>query len=196
MSIETIPAQKDRMRKLLYERRAAAARRDNGSAGAKLAEQVGNLLSDAVSDAVISAFLPIRTEIGTRSLIERLVADGATVVLPAVVGDNPDLVFRVWAPGDPLVKGAFDVEEPMPDSPSRDPQTLIIPLLAFDRAGYRLGYGGGYYDRAIERLSVGGPVRTIGVAYDGQEVVYVPREAHDQQLDVIVTPTRTIYPES
>ncbi|MGI9408161.1 MAG: 5-formyltetrahydrofolate cyclo-ligase, partial [Hyphomicrobiaceae bacterium] len=116
-------------------------------------------------------------------------------VLPTVLDDRPDLVFRRWKPGDPLATGAFGVEEPLPESPAIDPSTLIIPLLAFDRAGYRLGYGGGYYDRTIERLGKAGRITTIGVAYDEQEVIHVPREAHDQKLDAIATPSRVITPE-
>lgn len=196
MSSPSIPDQKDRLRKVLYTRRAAASKLDTGEAGALLADRIASFLGSSASVRTISAFLPIRTEIDTMPTIERLSGGGATVVLPTIVGDSPDLVFRTWGPGDPLAKGAFDVQEPLATAEERDPTTLIIPLLAFDRAGYRLGYGGGYYDRAIERLKKNGPVLAIGIAYDAQEVVHVPRESHDERLNAIVTPHRTFEFES
>ncbi len=196
MSQVSISVTKDRLRTLLYKRRAVLASQSGADAGRCLAERVVAEFGDTLSGMVVSAFLPIRTEIDTRPLIAALAAGGATVVLPTIVGDSPDLLFRTWAPGDSLSKGAFGVEEPLASSPERDPQTLVIPLLAFDRAGYRLGYGGGYYDRAIARLRVLHSIRTIGVAYDAQEVVHVPREAHDERLDAIVTPHRNLELES
>ncbi len=199
MTAASITDQKDRLRKLLYKRRAEAARGDSGSAGMALAARVTDELADrldgGLAGQIVSAFLPIRTEIDTRALIDRLVSAGATVVLPAIVENNPDLVFRVWVPGDPLSRGAFGVDEPLPSSAGQDPTALVIPLLAFDRAGYRLGYGGGYYDRAITRLRARHQIRAIGIAYDAQEVVHIPREPHDQKLDAIATPTRVIKPE-
>ena len=192
MSHVSIPENKDRLRTLLYKRRAVAAKHAGANAGAHLADHVLAMLAGSVDGRVISAFLPIRTEIDTRPLIAKFVAADATVVLPAIVGDSPDLVFRAWRPGEPLATGAFDVEEPLVGSPEHDPQILIIPLLAFDRAGYRLGYGGGYYDRVIARLRPNGQITTVGIAFDEQEVVHVPREIHDERLDAIVTPDRVL----
>lgn len=181
---------------MLYKRRAVTANAAGSIAGVDLAERVVAHLGAGAAGQTVSAFLPIRTEIDTRPLIAQLVESGALVALPTIIGDSPDLVFRQWAPGDSVAKGAFGVEEPLSSSPARDPAILVIPLLAFDRAGYRLGYGGGYYDRAIARLRTLHPIRTIGVAFDGQEVVHVPREGHDEQLDAIVTPSRVLQFES
>lgn len=192
------------MRTLVAARRAEAHRSTKASDGTQLADRAVGALCAAISpsdstqasdnlrDQIVSCFLPIRSEIDTRPLIAALNDAGARVVLPTVAGDDPDLVFRAWAPGEPLARGAFGVEEPTAAAPIVDPTIMIVPLLAFDRDGYRLGYGGGYYDRAIARLSADQPIPAIGVAYDAQEVVVVPREPHDRRLDAIVTPTHTI----
>jgi 5-formyltetrahydrofolate cyclo-ligase len=86
-----------------------------------------------------------------------------------------------------LVQGNFRVLTPPPEAPEVTPAVILAPLLAFDRAGYRLGYGGGFYDRTIARLRAAGKVLVIGVAYAAQEVPAVPRDATDQKLDWIVT---------
>ncbi|MEL7544438.1 MAG: 5-formyltetrahydrofolate cyclo-ligase [Pseudomonadota bacterium] len=186
---------KDALRREMFRRRAEASEAASREAPADLAQRVLAHLEAvgvAVAGWVTSAFLPIRTEIETRPTIAALHEAGLAIALPTIEGDDPDLVFRSYTPGDALVKGAFDVEEPMTAQPVVQPRTLLVPLLAFDAQGYRLGYGGGYYDRAIARLSQGGPVATVGLAYDAQEVDDVPREAHDLALDAIVTPTRTL----
>jgi len=199
MSQISLPEQKARLRNVMYLRRAKAAT-DAADSGAQLAarvmEHLNPLLEGASDGLTVSAFLPIRTEIDTLPVVTALADAGATVVLPTIEGDSPDLVFRAWAPGDALATGSFGVKEPMSDQPALDPSVLVIPLLAFDCEGYRLGYGGGYYDRAIARLRRDAPVATVGVAYDAQEVVHVPREGHDERLDAIVTPTRTLVMES
>lgn len=193
MSDLSLPEQKNRLRPLMYARRAELAHREGATAALELSRRVASWLAGASgSRRIVSAFLPIRTEIDTRPLITKLCAAGITVVLPTIVGDNPNLEFRAWQPGEPLAKGAFGVEEPLSEADVLDPTTLIVPLLAFDRDGYRLGYGGGYYDRAIDRLKAKHTVQAIGIAYDGQEVVHVPREGHDERLTAIITPERVI----
>jgi 5-formyltetrahydrofolate cyclo-ligase len=83
----------------------------------------------------------------------------------------------------------WGIVEPLPDKPAVDPDVLIVPLLAFDKRGYRLGYGGGFYDRTLARLRAVKPVITVGVAYDEQEVDVVPTDVYDQQLDWMLTPS-------
>ena len=93
---------------------------------------------------------------------------------------------------DALIEGPFGLSEPAATSPEVSPRALLVPLAAFDRRGHRIGYGAGYYDRAIARLSAIGPLFTIGVAFSVQEIERVPDEPHDRALDVIVTETETI----
>ncbi len=100
--------------------------------------------------------------------------------------------------GRELSKGRFGIAEPLPDWPIARPETLLVPLLAFDARGHRLGYGGGYYDRTIAALKAHGPLRTIGIAYAGQEVLSLPHDPHDQPLDAVLTENglRSFNPES
>ncbi|CAO4166832.1 5-formyltetrahydrofolate cyclo-ligase [Methylorubrum populi] len=136
---------------------------------------------------LVGVFWPIRSEIDPRPLMERLFARGQRVALPKVTKQG--LVFREWRAGEELVKGGFGLSEPRDDLPPVDPTALIVPLAAFDRAGQRIGYGAGYYDQAIERLSKNGPVLTIGIAFSVQEIDHVPAEPHDRPLDHLVTET-------
>ena len=156
------------------------------AAGAQVAaETIVNEIPELAEAPIVGAFWPIRSEIDPRPLIERLFARGQRVALPKVTGQG--LVFREWRAGEDLVKGGFGLSEPRDDLPPLDPTALIVPLAAFDRAGQRIGYGAGYYDQAIERLSRNGPVLTIGIAFSVQEIPEVPAEPHDRPLDHMVT---------
>lgn len=141
----------------------------------------------------ISAFWPLADELDTRPLIMALAARGHRIGLPVVTKKGQPLLFRLWAPGTELVQGNFRVMTPPPEAPEVVPSLLIVPLLAFDRAGYRLGYGGGLYDRTLQKLrGAGGDVLAVGVALSAQEVPAVPRDDTDQPLDWIVTEREAI----
>ncbi|QFU15464.1 5-formyltetrahydrofolate cyclo-ligase [Microvirga thermotolerans] len=133
----------------------------------------------------VGAYWPIRSEVDPRPLMEALVARGQDVALSQVV--HPHLSFRLWRPGDVLVKGGFGVQEPGPDAPEVFPAALLVPLLAFDRRGGRIGYGKGHFDRAIAALEGRHPILTVGLAYAVQEIGEVPVEPHDRLLDIVVT---------
>jgi 5-formyltetrahydrofolate cyclo-ligase len=135
----------------------------------------------------LSAFFPFRSEIDTRPLMVRLAGDGWTTCLPIIKGAGEPLIFRRWLPGEPLERGAMDIERPADSAPEVEPDVLIVPLLAFDRLGYRLGYGGGYYDRTLSKLRAKKRIIAIGVAYAAQEAESVPHAAHDQPLDYVMT---------
>ncbi len=135
----------------------------------------------------VSAFHPFESEIDTRVLLGRLAGEGWTTCLPIVLGKGLPLEFRRWLPGEPLVKGVLGIERPPETSPVVEPDILIIPLLAFDRQGFRLGYGGGFYDRTLEKLRVLNKFFAIGVGYSAQEVSDVPHGSHDQPLDYMMT---------
>jgi 5-formyltetrahydrofolate cyclo-ligase len=134
---------------------------------------------------VVAAYWPIRSEIDPRPLIAALRAAGAMIALPSLaVGVR--LVFRQWDDGDELVEGRFGTREPASLAPLRTPLRLIVPLLGFTRAGDRLGYGAGYYDRSLPALAREGAY-TVGLAFAAQEVEQLPREPHDWPLDAVLT---------
>jgi 5-formyltetrahydrofolate cyclo-ligase len=136
---------------------------------------------------VVSGFFPYKSEIDVRPLLGKLAAEGWTTCLPIVIAKNEPLMFRRWLPGEPTVPGVWDIPRPADDAPEVLPDVLLVPLMAFDRLGYRLGYGGGFYDRTLEKLRKRKTVTAIGVAYADQQVDSVPRGAHDQPLDFILT---------
>jgi 5-formyltetrahydrofolate cyclo-ligase len=178
------PALKAELRKQALARRDGLAPETRRAGGLRIAQSVMRIgpLSDA---AIVGAFWAIRSEVDPLPLIEMLFARGQRVALPKVTPDG--LVFREWRAGEALVPGSFGLSEPRDDLPPLDPTALIVPLAAFDRRGHRIGYGRGYYDQAIERLSRNGPVLTIGIAFSVQEVETVPSESHDQPLDHLIT---------
>jgi 5-formyltetrahydrofolate cyclo-ligase len=143
-------------------------------------------------DAAISGYWPLEGEFDPRPLMERLVERGHRVGLPVVIGRDRPLQFRDWRPGIALVPGPFRVPAPPPDAPLIEPQILLVPMLAFDREGYRLGYGGGFYDRTLEQLRARAGALAVGTAFDGQEVAHVPHADFDQPIDWIVTERRAL----
>lgn len=141
---------------------------------------------DLPSDAAIAGYAPLKGEVDSAPLLHELHALGHRIGLPVAEAGKP-LAFHRWRPGDKLVPGAFGTQQPPSGADLLTPRILIVPLVAFDGAGWRLGRGGGFYDRTIAELRAAGPVTTIGVAFAAQRVPVIPREAHDQQLDWIVT---------
>lgn len=179
--------------KALLRRQSLAARAAAVSAGA--GEALARHLLSTVplpAGAAVSAFWPMGEEIDVRPLLHRLHALRHPLGLPVVVKRGNPLTFRAWEPGDRLVPGGFGTSVPAADRPEVVPQVLLVPLLAWDRAGYRLGYGGGFYDRTLAKLRPLGPVLAVGVAYAGQEVPAVPRDHLDARLDWLVTEREAI----
>ncbi|MCB1380275.1 MAG: 5-formyltetrahydrofolate cyclo-ligase [Alphaproteobacteria bacterium] len=140
---------------------------------------------------VVSGFIPYQSEITTMPLLNRLRRGGWTTALPVVIAQGQPLVFRAWLPGEPLVPGVWDIPIPPETAPEVLPDVLLVPMLAFDRGGFRLGYGGGFYDRTLARLRQVKPVVAIGVAYHGQMVEHVPAGEHDAALDYVMTEEET-----
>ncbi len=164
---------------------AFAARKAAFAAGqGQAAELLADLLAGHHGHA-LSGYMPMRTEIDP---LPAMAAHHGTVGVPVIMGTGLPLRFRQWSPGCAMEKGAFGAMIPS-EGAWITPQVLIVPLLAFDARGYRLGYGGGFYDRTLEGLRAIGPVTAIGFAFAAQEVDAVPTEAVDQVLDMIVTET-------
>lgn len=140
--------------------------------------------------AVVSGYWPRADEIDCRPLLHELSGRGCQVCLPVVVAKSQPLQFRAWGgTEDELVAGPFDVFEPPAAATLVRPLVLLIPLLAFDGHGIRLGYGGGYYDRTLASLRAAARVTAIGVAFAAQRAADLPRDPYDQALDWIVTDT-------
>ena len=185
---------KRRMRTEALEARRLAAR-ESGAAGELLAKNFLAGFRDYLAAAppqVISGYWPMRDEIDVSPLMDRLSGMGVDCALPAVTGKGLPLVFRRWRSGDELKSGPFGTSEPPLDAPAIVPTLVLAPLLAFDRSGGRLGYGGGFYDRSLAVLRQGGPVKAVGVAFDAQEIDQAPMTASDQRLDWVVTQIRVI----
>jgi 5-formyltetrahydrofolate cyclo-ligase len=133
----------------------------------------------------IAGYLPIKTEIDPLSAMEEAFAY-SLVGVPVIQGNSKPLKFSRWEPGCHLKKGPFDVQIPV-ISNYFVPEVLIIPMVAFDRNGGRLGYGGGFYDRTLEHLRSRHAILAIGFAYSEQEFENLPLEPTDQKLDIIIT---------
>jgi 5-formyltetrahydrofolate cyclo-ligase len=139
--------------------------------------------------AIVSGFCAIRDEFDPDHLIERLNGDGYQIAMPVMQGKDQPLVFRAWAPGDSMATALWGIQEPLPDQPVLDPDIVLVPLLAYDAQGHRLGYGGGFYDRTLARLRAIKPIIAIGIAYGEQMVDAVPHSDYDQRLDWVLTPS-------
>jgi 5-formyltetrahydrofolate cyclo-ligase len=136
---------------------------------------------------IVSGFSPLKSEINPVPLMRRLADAGARLALPVVAGKGRPLTMRSWMFGEPLASGVWGIREPPPEAPAVDPDILIVPLLAFDRQGGRIGYGAGYYDMTIARLRGLKPVVAVGIAFAAQEVDAVPTTPRDERLDLVLT---------
>jgi 5-formyltetrahydrofolate cyclo-ligase len=137
--------------------------------------------------STVSAFHPYQSEIDARPLLGKLAGEGWTTALPVVIKLGQPLEFRRWLPGEPTIAGKWGILRPTDEAPIVEPDVLLVPLLAFDRKGYRLGYGGGFYDRSIAGLASQKPIISIGLAYAAQEIDLVPHDDLDQRLDFVMT---------
>jgi 5-formyltetrahydrofolate cyclo-ligase len=168
------------LRRKARAHRATLTRSDYAGAIARYASDL-----DLVPGAVVAGYFPFRDEADPRALMAALSAKGHQLALPVVESGLP-LVFRAWKMGDAMHANAdaYGIPEPLAAAPAVVPALVLVPLLAFDADGHRLGYGGGYYDRTLDALK---GVPAVGIAYAGQEVPLLPREGHDHPLDAVIT---------
>lgn len=182
-----IASQKKRLRAQSRAARARAFAELGAAAGERLAA-----LAPLLPAGAVAGYWPFPDEIDPRPLMLALRGLGRALALPVVVERDRHLDFRAWVPGDDLEPGDHGTWHPFASAPLVVPGVVLVPLLAFDRAGYRLGYGGGYYDRTLESLRRAAHVTTIGIGFAAQEVADVPHDRHDQRLDWIATETGLI----
>ena len=172
-------------------RREAVARRDALPAAerAKAAEIIAaRVFPIAIKPgAIVSGFSSLKSEINPVPLMRKLADQGAQLALPVVAGRGQPLIMRAWSFGEPLDSGVWGIREPKADAPEVAPDILIVPLLAFDRTGNRIGYGAGYYDMTIAKLRAMKPTVAIGIAYAAQEIAEVPVTPRDARLDLVLT---------
>jgi 5-formyltetrahydrofolate cyclo-ligase len=182
----TLAEEKAALRRVAFARRKAAhAEGLDAAAQAALAAYLSPWVGRP-----LAGYLPIRTEIDPTPV---MAAWTGPVAVPVIDGPGRPLRFRAWTPGGRMVSGPFGV--PVPDmGEEMVPDVLIVPLVAFDRAGGRLGYGGGFYDRTLAGLRAGGRIHAVGLAYAAQEEARLPGEATDALLDAIVTEREVVRP--
>jgi 5-formyltetrahydrofolate cyclo-ligase len=179
---------KVRARNAAKHARAAAFARHGSTAAERIAER-GLGFSGFGPHAIVSGFCAIGDELDPLPLLAGLSAAGHKVCLPVMQGKGVRLLFREWKHGDPMKAITWGIREPLPSAPPLEPDVLLVPLLAFDPRGYRLGYGGGFYDRTLADLRAHKAVIAIGVGFDEQRVESVPHVEYDQRLDWVLTPS-------
>ena len=170
-------------------RKAALARRkavQNDDAAHAACDRLLSVLDDVEKGVWISGYMAILSEIDPMRAMRKLHDGGHRICLPVIQGRGQPLLFRPWTPDCAMIEGDFGALIPR-SGDFVDPGVLIVPLVAFDANGQRMGYGGGFYDRTLEGLRARGSVRAIGFAFAGQETDILPTEDTDQRLDAIVT---------
>ncbi len=176
-----ISAAKAAARTAAFARRKAAHATQTGAAAAR------HLLTflQGQPPGPISGYMPIRTEIDPLPVMREL-AETRTIGVPVILGPGQPLAFHRWTPDAAMQDGPFGAKIPQDPVPVT-PRILILPLVAFDRRGFRLGYGGGFYDRTLAQLRAAGPVLAVGFAYAAQQSENLPTEPTDQPMDAVIT---------
>jgi 5-formyltetrahydrofolate cyclo-ligase len=171
------------MRTELLAKRLAITGRDRTSWNEAITARLLHILPN-VSQLQIGVYWPFKGEYDLRPLAQRLHAQGARLALPVVVAKGAPLLFRHWRPGARMASGIWDIPIPV-DGEEVSPELLLIPLVGYDRLGFRLGYGGGYYDRTIAAMPI--KPQTIGIGFAFSELPTIFPQSHDIPMDLILT---------
>ncbi len=177
-------------RKALWRERLKPLRAEAAAARPDAAKHAARAFLDAINpgaDDIVALYDPIRNELDTAPLADALAERGVGLALPVVEAKKAPLIFRRYKPGDPLIDGAYGEQVPPAPAPTVRPDIIVTPLLGFTRAGDRLGYGGGYYDRTLKSLRKTGALVAVGYAFAAQDVDALPASPLDQRLDWVVT---------
>jgi 5-formyltetrahydrofolate cyclo-ligase len=188
--VETVSNQKAELRADAQTRRDSLPANERKTAAETIASRKFPLT--ITPSSIISGFMPLKSEINPLPLLQKLAEAGARLALPAIAERGKPLIMRAWEFGAPLDRGQWGIREPKADASEVEPDILLVPLLAFDRAGYRLGYGAGYYDMTIHRLRALKPVIAVGIAFAAQEVAKIPTTPRDERLDLVLTEREVI----
>jgi 5-formyltetrahydrofolate cyclo-ligase len=188
--VPAIQTGKQRLRREATERRDALPADARKAAAEVMAARRFPLT--IAQGTIVSGFMPLKSEINPLPLLQKLAKAGARLALPAIAGRGKPLIMRAWEFGAPLDRGQWGIREPKADAPEVEPDILLVPLLAFDREGFRLGYGAGYYDMTIHRLRALKPITAVGIAFAAQEVPKIPTTPRDERLDLVLTEREVI----
>jgi 5-formyltetrahydrofolate cyclo-ligase len=177
-------SEKQNIRKFLIDRRNELSSEHETRNNSHI--HIRTLLED-IGKCKIGSYFPFRNEISTKLIHELLFSLGFEISLPCINDKNQNLIFRNWKVSDDLVKNKYGIFQPQEDAIEDHPEMIIVPLVGFSMLGYRLGYGGGYYDRFIDAKNKADKIITVGFGYTFQEVDDLPIEPHDQKLNWILT---------
>jgi 5-formyltetrahydrofolate cyclo-ligase len=178
------------LRAAAIARRTALSVEQRATAAQAIAERTFPV--DVRRGVIVSGYWPVRCELDPLPLMRRLAEQGAQLALPVIQGRDQPLIFRVWNHETQLLRGQIAIMEPSPLSPEVVPEIVLVPLAAFDRAGHRIGYGAGHYDRSFAQLRRSRPTTSIGLAFAAQEIDAVPALPHDVKLDYVLTEAATL----
>ena len=186
-----IKLQKNNLRSAALLRREDLAKKNRKSIEFKLIEIFCAHFAGEV-DKTVAGYLPSGSEADVKPLLTKLNQLGWACLLPVVIAIDEKLIFRKWKPDDSLILSSLGILEPAACQPVGKPNMLLVPLLAFDMEGYRLGYGGGYYDRTLKILRAKAKNQNqklvvIGICYAGQGIKNVPHNEFDERIDGVIT---------
>lgn len=185
-ALADIAASKARLRAQARERRAMAYR----AAGAQVAAQLSNFLPELYlsSRCVVAGYIQRGSELDPLPMLKSLRNGGHRLALPVVTAKNAPLIFREWEPDAPLAPDVQGLPAPLSSLPAVMPEIVLVPLVAFDSKGNRLGTGAGYYDRTLPALRAQNPkLLAVGVAFAVQQERELPHEPTDVPLDAVIT---------
>lgn len=191
-----LKALKRKLREKIHVTLRTHAESNNPAAANEIRDAFFRHFKDLKAGLIISGTAPIKHELDPRPLMQALEQKGHTLCLPITVAYGQPLIFRAYRTGDFLKPGVWGIGMPSEDKPVVSPQLLLCPLLAFDRAGRRLGYGGGFYDATLKALRQQGKIMAVGLGFSVQEVEQVPSDADDQKLDLVITEKEIILPSA
>lgn len=189
MPVTVLPRSKQQLRTVALAARDALSEAERGAAVKAIAAR--GLPFAIAPGTVVSGYAPIRNELDPTPLMLTLAEQGARLALPVILARGHSLSFRAWSPGERLTLGALGIPEPSPAAAELTPDVMLVPLAAFDRAGHRIGYGGGYYDYTFSHLRKTKHVIGVGLGFAVQQTQEVPALAHDVALDYVLTEVQT-----
>jgi len=181
--------EKSAFRKNAIKVRALLAGAANENAAVALADNLLPLIAGRGAGISVSGYLAIGDEIDLMPALVAFHVGGLKCCLPVVLGAGRALIFRQWQAGDSLEKGPLGTLHPEPENSEITPDVVLVPLLAYDTDGNRIGWGGGFYDRTLAALRQCGNVLAVGIAFEGQRAERLPRGPNDVALDCVVTET-------